>query len=142
MNVLISGCLLGINCRYDGKGNLIPEISELLKKHNLIPVCPEQLGGLVTPREAAEIRNGRVVTKSGIDITEEFTKGALEVLRLAKLYGCTVAILKERSPSCGSNCRYDGTFSGTLIAGDGITAELLKENGITVYGESDLSQLL
>lgn len=142
LNILISGCLLGINCRYDGKGKLIDAFEQLSKKYNLIPVCPEQLGGLATPRTPAEIINQHVITKDGIDVTKEYTKGANEVLRLAKLYHCTIAILKERSPSCGSNSRYDGTFSGTLIKGDGITAALLKQNGITVYGESEIEKLL
>lgn len=142
MNILISGCLLGINCRYDGKGKLIDAYEQLSKKYNLIPICPEQLGGLTTPRTPAEIVNQRVITKEGVDVTEQYTKGANEVLQLAKLYQCTIAILKERSPSCGSNSRYDGTFTGTLINGDGITAALLKENGITVYGESQIEKLL
>ncbi len=142
MNILISGCLLGVNCRYDGKGILIDDFEQLSNKYNLIPVCPEQLGGLATPRTPAEIINQQVITKDGIDVTEQYKKGAYEVLRLAKLYHCTIAILKERSPSCGSNSRYDGTFTGKLINGDGITAALLKENGITVYGESEITKLL
>ena len=142
MNILISGCLLGICCRYDGNGKLIDNFEELSKKHHLIPVCPEQLGGMTTPRLPAEIAGTRVIMKDGSDVTAAFTRGAIETLRLAKLYGCTVAILKERSPSCGSNIRYDGTFSGALTTGDGITAGLLKANNITVYGESEIHKLL
>lgn len=142
MNILISGCLLGINCRYDGKGKMIEHFDELSQKYHLIPVCPEQLGGLATPRTPAEIINDHVITKEGADVTYNYERGANEVLRLAKLYECMIAILKERSPSCGSNIRYDGTFTKQLTNGDGITAALLKAHGIKVYGESEIKQLL
>ena len=142
MNILISACLLGVCCRYDGNGKQIDNFEELSKKYHLIPVCPEQLGGLSTPRLPAEIVGTRVITKDGSDVTAAFTRGAIETLRLAKLYGCTTAILKERSPSCGNNIRYDGTFSGALTTGDGITTALLKANNITVYGETDIHKLL
>lgn len=142
MNILISACLIGVNCRYDGNSKTINEINQLLQEYNLIPICPEQLGGLSTPREASELKDGKVITKSGLDVTEHFLKGAQEVLSLAKLYHCTAAILKERSPSCGSNQRYDGSFSGTLQPGDGLTAALLKQHNIRVIGESEVSSLL
>lgn len=142
MNILISACLIGVNCRYDGGSLKLKEFDELSTKYHLIPICPEQLGGLSTPRPPAEILNGRVITKEGDDITKAFERGAIEVLNLAKLYHCTIAILKERSPSCGSKERYDGNFGGKLISGDGLTASLLKQHNITVLGEDDISILL
>lgn len=139
MNILISACLLGVNCRYNGTSKTIPELEELMSMHNLIPVCPEQLGGLSTPRSPAEVKGDFVFSKDGIDVTEEFIKGAEETLKIANIYNCKYAILKERSPSCGSGKMYDGTFSKTIIDGDGITANLLKQNGIKVIGESEIS---
>ena len=141
MKILISACLLGSCCRYDGASKAHPLAAALAECQTLVPVCPEQLGGLPTPRPPAERRGNRVVTQSG-DVTEQYRRGAEEALRLARLYGCTAAVLKEKSPSCGSGRIYDGTFSGTLTDGDGVTAELLKENGIKVYGESELEKLL
>lgn len=136
MNILVSACLLGVCCRYDGKDNMVDEILKLRKEHHLIPICPEVYGGLATPRDSAEICNGRVMTSTGGDVTEAFTKGAKEALRLATLFGCKVAILKEKSPSCGFGMIYDGTHSRKLIAGNGMTAQLLADHGITVYGET------
>ena len=104
----------------------------------MIPICPEQLGGLSTPREPSEQRGNKVITKSGKDVTENFVKGAKEVLKLARLFGIKEAILKQRSPSCGYGQIYDGTFSGTVIKGDGVTTALLKINGIKVISEEDL----
>ena len=141
MNILVSGCLIGINCRYDCGSNLDPLLLRLMEKHNLIPVCPEQLGGLTTPREPAEIIEDRVMNKSGVDVTKAFELGAEETLKIAALYNCKYAILKERSPSCGHGQIYDGSFSGNIIDGDGITSKLLMENGIKIYGESHLSDL-
>lgn len=142
MNILVSACLLGVECRYNGGGVLSSGIEKLMKAHHLIPVCPEIMGGLATPRTPAERRDGRVVTRSGEDVTEAYQKGAREVLRLCRLFGCEAAILKERSPSCGRGRIYDGTFSGRLTEGDGVCAELLGKNGIKVYGESQLAELL
>lgn len=136
MNFLVSACLLGVNCRYNAEPVPVPGVMELMERHMLIPVCPEQLGGLSTPREPAEICNGRVFSQNGTDVTENYCRGAKETLRLAKLFGCKYAILKERSPSCGYGKIYDGTFSNKLTDGDGFTAALLKKNGITVLGES------
>ncbi len=141
-NILISACLMGVNCRYDGKSKLIEELDLLMEKYNLIPICPEQLGGLSTPREASEIKDSNVISKSGRDVTEQFEKGAKEVLSLAKRFQCQTAILKERSPSCGSNEIYDGSFRGILQAGDGLTAALLKQHNIRVIGESEISKIL
>lgn len=107
----------------------------------MIPVCPEQMGGLRTPRLPAEMRNGCVYTKDGCDVTEAFLKGAEAVLHLAQLFGCRCAVLKARSPSCGSKVIYDGTFSGTRIEGNGVTASLLKENGIRVFTEHEMGEL-
>ncbi len=135
---LCSACLLGIKCRYDGKDNLNERVIELAKKEKLIPVCPEQLGGLPTPREPAEIQGNRVVTYSGKDVTEYFERGAKKVLKIAKLLGIKEAILKQKSPSCGSGKIYDGTFSSRIIEGDGITTRLLKKNGIKVISEEEL----
>jgi len=135
---LCSACLLGIKCRYDGKDACNKKVIMLLKTEILIPVCPEQLGGLPTPREPAEIREGRVITRYGVDVTENFKRGAEEVLKIAKLFGIREAILKQGSPSCGCGRIYNGTFSGKTIKGDGITAALLKKHGIKVITEEDL----
>lgn len=142
MKILISACLLGCRCRYDGGSKPHPVAARLAEHHELVPVCPEQLGGLPTPRPPAERRGDRVVTAAGVDVTEQYCRGAEEALRLCKVTGCQAAVLKERSPSCGSGAVYDGTFSGTLTAGDGVTAAALKAAGIPVYGESLTNELL
>ena len=141
MNILISACLLGVHCRYDGQASVCPHLAQLQQHYQLIPVCPEIMGGLPTPRQPAELYQGRVYDRSGRDITAAFARGAAEVLHLAELYQCRYAILKERSPSCGSGEIYDGTFSCTRTAGWGVTAELLRESGVRVYGESELARL-
>lgn len=135
---ICSACLLGVSCRFDGQSKPDKKALKLLKKEILIPVCPEQLGGLTTPREPAEQKNGKVITVSGKDITKHFQKGAKEVLKIAKLFVAKEAILKQRSPSCGNGQIYDGTFSERIIKGDGITTGLLKKNGIKVISEEDL----
>lgn len=141
MTILVSACLLGCPCRYDGKSKPNDGVLALMEHHTLIPVCPEQMGGLATPRPPAERKGDGVFTENDTDVTAQYRRGAEEALRLARLYGCTRAILKERSPSCGSNGIYDGSFSRTLIEGDGVTAALLKQNGIAVYGESEVAEL-
>ena len=141
MNILISGCLLGLKCRYDGKEKKLPEIEKLIEVYNLIPVCPEQLGGLPTPRVPAERVNNKVVNQAGVDVTKEYQLGAEEALKIAKLYNCKKAILKEKSPSCGCGKIYDGTFSKNLIVGNGVTADLLLKNGIEIFGESKIDKL-
>ena len=141
MKILVSACLLGCPCRYDGKSKPNDQVLALMAHHTLIPVCPEQLGGLATPRPPAECQKGGVFTEAGTDVTVQYKRGAEEALRLAKRYGCACAILKERSPSCGSGEIYDGSFSRNLIAGDGVTAALLKANGIAVVGESEVGTL-
>ena len=142
MKLLVSACLLGVGCRYDGGHNQLPQLKELLKTHTCIPICPEQMGGLPTPRPPAERQGSRVVTRDGEDVTEAFLRGTAEVLRLADLYRCKAALLKERSPSCGSGAVYDGTFSGTLTEGWGVTAALLRQQGLRVVGESGIAALL
>ena len=144
MNILVSACLLGTPCRYDGTGKLDPALDQLRAQgHALVPVCPEVLGGLSTPRPPAELQpDGRVVTREGGDVTAEYRAGAEQALTLAQKHGCTCAVLKERSPSCGHGSIYDGTFARTLVPGFGVTAELLKTHGIAVYGESQISSLL
>ena len=142
--LLISACLLGLSCRYDGgkKPMQAQLLAALMEKYELVPVCPEQLGGLTTPREPSERRGERVVMRSGRDVTAEYERGAREALCLAQLFSCRRALLKERSPSCGSGEVYDGTFTGALTPGDGVTARLLKENGLAVFGESRAKELL
>ena len=141
MRVLVSACLLGVNCRYNGVPKEDREVKELLNREDitLIPVCPEQLGGLPTPRTPSERKGDGVFSSEGEERTEAFNRGAQEALRLAKLYGCEAAILKERSPSCGNKEIYDGSFYGTVVPGEGVTAELLRKNGVKVFGESELT---
>ena len=130
--ILISACLIGLNCKYNGGNNENSKLVELMKEKDLVPICPEQLGGLKTPRVSAERKQEKVITKEGVDVTKEYQKGAGEVLKLAKKLNIKKAILKSRSPSCGIDEIYDGTFSHTLIKRDGVAAELLKKNGIEV----------
>lgn len=138
MRILVSACLLGCACRYDGASK--PR-EEMKARHELIPVCPEQLGGLPTPRPPAERQGDRVMTREGTDVTAQYRKGAEEALQLCRLFGCDCAVLKERSPSCGCSGIYDGSFSGRLTEGQGVTAELLTQAGIRVYGESEAGEL-
>ena len=142
MKLLVSACLLGVACRYDGRSKLHPLAQELCRRHEVIPVCGEIFGGLPTPRTPAEIQGDRVVTRDGRDVTEAYRRGAEAAAQLARLTGAEAAVLKERSPSCGSGAVYDGTFSGTLTAGWGVAAGLLREQGIRVLGESRLEELL
>jgi len=135
---ICSACLLGIKCRYDGKSKPNDKVIRLLKKEVLIPVCPEQLAGLSTPREASEKKGNKVITKSGKNVTDNFIKGAEQVLKLTKLFNIKEAILKQKSPSCGCGKVYDGNFSNTLVEGDGVTASLLKKNKVKVITEEDL----
>jgi uncharacterized protein YbbK (DUF523 family) len=147
--ILISACLVGINCKYCGGNNYVREAAEIASRGGAIPVCPEQLGGCTTPRPAAEIKGGTgadvldgkcsIIRKDGEDITEKFIKGAEEVLKIALLTGAKKAILKAMSPSCGCGRIYDGTFSRRLTQGNGVTAELLLRNGIEVITEEELS---
>ena len=140
--LLVSACLLGTPCRYDGKSKADARVLALAERYELIPVCPEQLGGLPTPRDASERQGSRVVMRSGRDVTDAYARGAQQALALAQRFGCTAALLKQRSPSCGHGEIYDGTFTGTRVAGDGVTAALLGAHGIRVYGEDDIAELL
>ena len=133
--IIVSACLAGINCRFDGRNNENKEIVKLVNEGKAIPVCPEQLGGLSTPRKPCEIKNGRVINEDKEDVTEYFINGANKVLKICEKYNCKKAILKSKSPSCGSDKIFNGEFNGVSIDGDGITTMLLKENGIEVISE-------
>lgn len=142
-NLLISACLLGVECKYSGGSNALPEetIEKFRTRYRLIPVCPETAGGLPTPRDPSERLGERVVSCRGADVTAQFKKGAEAALTLARRYGCTTALMKEHSPSCGSGLIYDGSFLGKLVKGDGCAAELLKAAGVSVVGEN-MTELL
>ncbi len=142
MNIIVSACLLGISCKYNGGSNYRPALDHLKEKHNLIPVCPESYGGLPTPRNPAEIRGDKVFLSDGLDVTEEFLKGAKKMMQIADYFDCDIAILKENSPSCGNGRIYDGTFTGTLTDGNGIFVQMLKEKGVKIFGESDIDEIL
>ncbi|MCD8213700.1 MAG: DUF523 domain-containing protein [Campylobacter sp.] len=145
--ILISACLLGENCKYDGGNNLRSissfKIARLAEIYDLIAVCPEVLGRLDIPREPAEILNGRVITKdSHLDVTENFNLGAEICAEIALKQSCKKAILKERSPSCGSGEIYDGSFTKSIIKGDGVTAKKLRRIGVKIFGESRMDALM
>lgn len=135
--LLVSACLVGENCKYSGGNNYSPAVAALGEQYELIPVCPEQLGGLPTPRTPSERVGDKVLTRDGRDVTDAFRRGAEKVLEIALAQGITRAVLQERSPSCGWGRIYDGTFTGTLIPGQGVTAQLLRAHGIAVYGGPD-----
>lgn len=139
--ILVSACLYGECTKYDGTNNILkhPLFMKWKNMGVLIPVCPEVLGGLPTPRPCSEIKDGKVINTEGQDVTEEFNKGAEETLKIARENGVTFAILKQSSPSCGCKRIYDGTFSGNKISGMGVTARLLTDNGIVVFDEDDMS---
>ena len=132
--LLISACLMGYNCKYNGGNNALPQdvLAALRQRYRLIPVCPEAAGGLPTPRVPSERRGDRVITRDGRDVTEAFRKGAEIAARLAEKYRIRRALLKSNSPSCGSKTVYDGSFSGILIRGDGVTAAFLKQRGMEI----------
>lgn len=143
-HALISACLLGVPCRYDGASRSIgaERIRRLTEVLDLVPVCPEQLGGLPTPRIPSErVRDG-VLTREGTDVSPAFRRGAAVALEMARLFNVRCAILKARSPSCGAGEIYDGSFSGRIIPGDGVTAELLRRHGIPIYCEDQIDALL
>ena len=145
--ILVSACLAGINCKYDGKNNYKEGFAKMIADGEAMPVCPEQMGGCTTPRPPVEIRGGdgagvldgkcSAVRKNGEDVTYELIRGAEETLKLAQMAGADKAVLKSRSPSCGCGIIYDGTFSGQLIKGNGVAAELLARNGINVMSEDE-----
>ena len=143
-HLLISLCLLGEPCRYDGKsvpldGTIIEKLKE---KYTIVPVCPEQEGGLPTPRIPAERKGEKVVRRDDVDVTAEYRKGAEVALSLCRRFGISIALMKAKSPSCGAGRIYDGTFSGTLTDGDGVTVSLLSGNGIKIFTENDINSLL
>lgn len=140
--ILVSACLLGVCCRYDGACKPNDKVIALREKYILIPICPEVDGGLPTPRTPSERVGDKVLMRDGKDVTENYRLGAEAALDRAKAFSCSIAVLKARSPSCGSGAIYDGSFSGTLTDGDGVGAELLKKNGITVYTEDEIDNLL
>lgn len=140
--ILVSACLLGECCKYNGGDNKNDGVIGLAKYFELVPICPECFGGMPIPREPSEIKNGRVYSESGADVTDYFVSGAEQSLYIARESNCPAAVLKERSPSCGFGRIYDGSFSGTLCDGSGITADLLNNNGIQVFGESRVQKLI
>ena len=135
--LLVSACLLGETCRWDGGDNRCEAVAALAARYTLLPFCPEQAGGLPTPRTPCERLGERVIDREGNDRTAAFLRGAEAALRAARAAGAVGAVLKERSPSCGSGQIYDGTFSRTLVAGNGVSAAMLKAAGLPVWGESD-----
>lgn len=138
--VLVSACLLGLPCWYDGGGNLCPAVLALGERVQLVPICPEQMGGLPTPRPPAERLGDRVVNRTGADVTEQFRRGGDAALELARRMECCAAILKARSPSCGVGAVYDGSFSGRLVPGNGVAAQRLLDSGIPVFTEDNLEK--
>jgi uncharacterized protein YbbK (DUF523 family) len=141
--ILVSACLLGERVRYDAKIKpAIRSLLELQKKDLIVPCCPEVDGGLSIPRVASEIIEDKVIDKTGKDVTKNFAQGAEIALSLVKKYNIKIAILKSKSPSCSNNFIYDGTFSNTLIKGDGVTVKLLKESGVEVFNENEIDKAL
>jgi len=147
----VSACLLGINCKYSGGNNYNSKIAALALEYDLVPICPEQLGGCATPRLPAEIQGGdgidvlygrsKVIRKDDVDVSEQFIKGAKEAFRIAQLLNAKIAIFKARSPSCGTGAIYDGTFNGGLKKGKGVAAAILEENGVKVISEDEIDML-
>ena len=140
--IIVSACLLGENCKYSGGNNKNADVLKLSAHFELIPVCPECFGGLSIPREPSERVGDKVLSKTGEDVTVQFQEGAEQTLYIAREHNCPAALLKERSPSCGCGRIYDGTFSGTLTEGNGVTAQLLLDNEIQVFGESEIQKLI
>lgn len=136
---LVSACLAGFNCKWDGKSKPNKEIISMVLKREAIPICPEQLGGLTTPRDPAEQKDERIITNKGIDVTDNFYRGAKETANLATYYNIKEFIGKSKSPSCGCEQIYDGSFSGRLISGEGITVSLLRKIGIKCYSENNFT---
>lgn len=149
---LVSACLLGLPCAYDGRSRSVDALLALAASGQVVPICPEVAGGLPIPRPPAEIVGGdgddvlggraRVMTETGGDVTAAFLQGAERTLAVVKQLGITTAILRQRSPSCGSMCIYDGTHKGVLVSGEGVTAALLRQHGVEVLAEEDVSRLL
>ena len=140
--LLVSACLLGENCKYNGGNNYTPAVEALRERFEIIPVCPEQLGGLPTPRTPSERVGDKVLTRDGRDVTEAFRRGAAKTLAIAQAEGVTRALFQVRSPSCGCGTIYDGTFSGKLVPGKGVTAQLLEQSGIEICDSTRINELL
>ena len=138
MKIMVSACLMGKNCKYNGGNNRNDRVLALLAENEMIPVCPEVLGGLPTPRTPSEIRNGIVISRDGTSVDRAFRLGAERVLKIAERERPDLIILQSGSPSCGVKQRYDGTFTGTRIKGQGVTAELLIRHGFRVVDVEDL----
>jgi uncharacterized protein YbbK (DUF523 family) len=140
--LVVSACLLGVACNHEGRGSPRPVVRELEARYRLIPVCPEVLGGLTTPRPAAEIRGGAVVNTAGEDVSAAYRRGAEAAVAVARAAGATRAVLKARSPSCGASAVYDGSFSRTLVAGEGVTAAALRAAGLDVCSDEEAGAAL
>lgn len=137
MKIAVSACLLGINYKYNGGNNYSEKLEKLLEKHEIIPICPEVLGGLPIPRDPSEIVNGEVLTNKGKSVDKEFRNGAKKALKIVKESGAELVVLQSRSPSCGLGKIYDGSFTGRLVYGDGVFVKLLKDEGIKVVDVGD-----
>lgn len=140
--LLISACLLGRNCKYNGGNNYHPLTEQLRERYDLVPVCPECLGGLRIPHDPSERVGDKVLSKTGADVTAAFRLGAEKTAEAARKSGARKAVLKERSPSCGFGAIYDGTFTGTVVPGNGVAAEALAAEGVAIWGESQMEELL
>ena len=138
MKILVSACLMGQNCKYNGGNNYSEKVMEFVTGHEVIAVCPESLGGLPIPRVPSEIKDGTVINREGVSVDKEFREGAQKALKIALDNNVDLAILQSRSPSCGTKEVYDGTFSGTKIPGKGIFAQLLADAGIKTVDPEDL----
>ena len=142
VNILVSSCLLGENCKWNGKNNLKEKVLALKTQYNLIPICPEVMSGMPTPRIPSERIDKKVVNQINLDVTKKFELGAKKTLEVALTNNCRYAILKDHSPSCGVNLIYDGSFSRTLKEGKGFTTEFLQKHGIKVFSEDQIDELL
>lgn len=146
MKIAVSACLLGEACRYDGASKPCEHVMALAELHEVLPICPEVAGGLPTPRVPSEIRPGatgrRVVNNAGLDVSAQFEAGAARTVQAMREFGCEAAILKAKSPSCGSGLIYDGSFSGKLASGWGIAAEAIRNAGFPVYDETSAADLM
>lgn len=142
MKIMVSACLLGENCKYNGGNNRNPELLHLLSGHEVVPVCPEVLGGLSTPRVPAEIVNGVVINREGVSVDEAFRLGAKKAIEMARQEKPDLIILQSRSPSCGVKEIYDGTFSGKLIPGYGVFAEMALQAGFRVIDAEDVPEII
>ena len=138
--ILVSACLAGIPCRYDGKSKTVPEIRKLVQNGKAVTVCPELLGGLEIPRPPAEIRNGRILTEKGRDVTQNYVNGSKKALEICLMNHCDQAVLKEKSPACGAHVVYDGTFTGRITERHGIFASMLLENHIPCFNEYEYKE--